>query len=96
MCFEAWVERRAVLEHGACDVKQMVADGAERAGMAAAAGFQSKVFGFALRIAAPGGIRQVVNGVPQSWVAGKPSGDDAAFARALRDGATPQRMRKMA
>src|SRR4249920_813509 len=81
LALEAGVEQRAVFEHGAGDVEETVADGAESAGMAAAAGFQSKILGFALLVAAPGGVRQVVNGVPQPWIAGEPSGDGAAFAR---------------
>ena len=79
MALEAGVEQRAVFEHGAGDVEETVADGAESAGMAAAASFQSKILGFAFLIAPPGGVRQVVNGVPQSWIAGEPSGDGTAF-----------------
>ncbi len=54
--------------------------------MAATAGFQGKIFGFALLVAAPGSVRQIVNGVPQPWIAGEPSGDGAAFSRAPGDG----------
>ena len=61
--------------------------------MGTAAGFQSKILGFTFLT--PRGVRQVVNGVPQSWIAGEPSGDGAAFARSPGDGATPHRMRKM-
>ena len=57
LALEAGVEQRAVFEHGAGDVEETVADGAESAGMAAAAGFQSKILGFALLVAAPGGVR---------------------------------------
>ncbi len=86
LAFEAGVEQRAIFEHGACDTEQTVTDGAESAGMAATAGFQGKIFGFALLVAAPGGVRQVGNGVPQSWIAGEPSGDGSAFSRSPRDG----------
>ena len=86
LAFQAGVEQRAVFEHGAGDIEKTVADGAQSTGMAAAAGFQSKILGFALLIAPPGGVRQVVNGVPQSWIAGEPSGDGAAFARSPGDG----------
>ena len=37
-------------------------------------------------IASSGGVSQVVNGIPQSWIAGEPSGDGAAFARSPGDG----------
>ena len=59
-----------VFEHGAGDVEEPVTYGAESAGMAATASFQNKIFGFALLVASPGGVRQVVNGVPQPWIAG--------------------------
>ena len=52
--------------------------------MGTAAGFQSKILGFTFLT--PRGVRQVVNGVPQSWIAGEPSGDGAAFARSPGDG----------
>ncbi len=78
--FEGGVERRAFFEHGAGDVEQTVTNGAQSAGMAAAAGFQGKILGFALPVAPPGGVRQIVNGVAQPWIAGEPSGDGAAFA----------------
>ena len=68
---------------------------AERAGMAATAGFQSKIFGFARLVAPPGGVRQIVNRIPQSWIAGEPSGDGAAFARSPGDWRHAHRMRKM-
>src|SRR5271157_5246810 len=84
--FEAGVERRAVFQHGARDVQQTVADGTQSTGMAAAAGFQCKIFGLALRVAAPGSVRQIVDGVSQSPIAGKPSGDDPAFPRPAGDG----------
>ncbi len=86
LAFETGIEQRAVFEHVAGDVEQTVADGAESEGMAAAAGFQSKILGFAFLVAPPGGVRQVVNGVPQPWIAGEPSGDGAAFSRAPGDG----------
>jgi hypothetical protein len=60
-----------VFEHGAGDVEEPVAYGAESAGMAATASFQNKIFGFALLVAPPGGVRQVVNCVPQPWIAGE-------------------------
>jgi len=60
-----------VFEHGAGDVEEPVTYGAESAGMAATASFQNKIFGFALLVASPGGVRQVVNGVPQPWIAGE-------------------------
>ena len=87
LALEAGVEQRAVFEHGAGDVEETVADGAESAGMAAAAGFQSKILGFALLIAPPGSVSQLVNRIPQSWIAGEPSGDGAAFTRSS-DGST--------
>ena len=80
LAFQAGIEQRAVFEHGAGDVEKTVADGAQSTGVAATAGLQSKVLGFARLIAPPGGVSQVVNGVPQSWIAGEPSGDGAAFA----------------
>jgi hypothetical protein len=67
------------------DVEKTVADGPESAGMGTAAGFQSKILGFTFLIAPPRGVRQVVNGVPQSWIAGEPAGDGAAFARLAGD-----------
>ena len=86
LAFQAGIEQRAVFEHGAGDVEKTVADGAQSASMAATAGFQSKIFGFALLIASSGSVSQVVNRIPQSWIAGKPSGDSAAFARSPGDG----------
>jgi hypothetical protein len=85
LAFQAGVEQRAVFEHGAGDVEKTVADGPESAGMGTAAGFQSKILGFTFLIAPPRGVRQVVNGVPQSWIAGEPAGDGAAFARLAGD-----------
>jgi len=77
LALEAGIKQRAVFEHGAGDVEKTVADGAERAGMPATASFQSKIFGFARLIAPPGGVRQIVNRIPQSWIAGEPSGEAA-------------------
>ena len=84
--FQAGIEQRAVFEHGAGDVEKTVADGAQSTGMAATAGLQSKILGFALLIASSGGVGQVVNCIPQSWIAGESSGDGAAFARSPGDG----------
>ncbi len=84
--FQAGVEQRLVFEHSAGDIEKTVADGAQCTGMGTAAGFQSEILGFALLIASSGGISQVVNGIPQSWIAGEPSGDGAAFARSPGDG----------
>jgi hypothetical protein len=72
---------RSIFEHSAGDVEETVTDSAESAGMAATAGFQSKILGFALLVGPPRGIRQVVYGIPQPWIAGKPPGDGPAFAR---------------
>ena len=95
LAFQAGIEQRAVFEHGAGDVEKTVADGAQSTGMAATAGFQSKILGFALLIASSGGVSQVVNGIPQSWIAGEFSGDGAAFADRRVTGATPHNLRKM-
>ena len=62
-----------VFEHGAGDIEKTVADGAQCTGMGTAASFQSDILGFALLIAPPRGVRQVVNGIPQSWIAGESS-----------------------
>jgi len=75
-----------VFEHGAGDIEKTVADGAQCTGMGTAASFQSDILGFALLIASSGGVSQVVNGIPQSWIAGESSGDGAAFARSPGDG----------
>src|SRR5271165_2538325 len=75
--FQAGVEQRVVFEHGAGDIEKTVADGAQCTGMGTAASFQSDILGFALLIAPPRGVRQVVNGVPQSWIAGEPSSNGA-------------------
>ena len=83
LAFQAGIEQRAFFEHGAGDVEKPVADGAQSAGMAATAGLQSKVLGFARLIAPPGGVSQVVNRIPKSWIAGEPSGDGEAFARSV-------------
>jgi hypothetical protein len=61
---EGRVEQRAVFEHFTGDVEEAVTDGAESAGMAAAAGFQSKILGFALLVGPSRGISQVVYGIP--------------------------------
>ena len=84
--FQGGVEQRVVFEHGAGDIEKTVADGAQCTGMGTAAGFQSNILGFALLIAPPRGVRQVVNGVPQSWIAGEPSSNGAALARSPGDG----------
>jgi hypothetical protein len=54
--------------------------------MAAAAGFQSKILRFALFIASSGGVSQVMDRIAQSWIAGEPSANGAAFARSPGDG----------
>jgi len=64
LAFEAGVKQRSIFEHGAGDVEETVTDSAESAGMAATAGFQSKILGFALLIGPSRGIRQVVYGIP--------------------------------
>jgi hypothetical protein len=63
LAFEAGVKRRSIFEHSAGDVEDTVTDSAESVGMAGTAGFQSKIFGFALLIG-PSRIRQVVCGIP--------------------------------
>ena len=77
---QAGIERRSLFEHGAGDVEKTVADSAQCTGMAATASLQSKILSFALLITPPGGVSQVVYGIPQSWIAGEPSVDGAAFA----------------
>ena len=64
LAFEAAVKQRSIFEHGAGDVEETVTDSAESAGMAATAGFQSKIFCFALLVGPSRGIRQVVYGIP--------------------------------
>ena len=86
------VEGGAGFEHGAGDVEKTVADGAQSTGMAATAGLQSKILGFALLIAPPGSVSQVVNRVPLQ-------ASLRVTARLLPDrrvtGATPHNLRKM-
>jgi len=84
--FQARVEQRVVFEHGAGDIEKTIADGAQCTGMGTATGFQSNILGFTLLIAPPRRVRQVVNGVPQFWIAGEPSSNGAAFARSPGDG----------
>ena len=64
LAFEAGVKQRSIFEHSAGDVEETVTDSAESAGMAATAGFQSKILGFALLVGSSRGIRQVVYGIP--------------------------------
>jgi hypothetical protein len=64
LAFQEGIEQLAVFEHGAGDVEKTVADGAQSTGMAATAGLQSKILGFALLIASSGGVSQVVNRIP--------------------------------
>jgi hypothetical protein len=86
LAFQAGVKQSLIFEHGAGDAEKTVADSAQCMGMAATAGLQSKILRFALLIAAPGSVSQVVNRIPQSWIAGEPQGDGAAFARSLGNG----------
>jgi hypothetical protein len=81
LALQAGIEQHAVFEHGASNVEKPVADSAQCTGMAATAAFQGKILRFALLIAPPGSVSQVVDRIPQSWIAGEPSGDGAAFAR---------------
>src|SRR5215470_2489528 len=89
LAFQAGIEQRAVFKHGAGDVEETVANGAQSPGMATTTGFQSEILRFALFIAPPGGVSQVMDRIAQSWIAGEPSGNGAAFARSPGDRGHP-------